>query len=198
MKQYGFYVDSSRCSGCKTCQVSCKDNKDLDVGPKLRRVYEYGGGSWVKEGESWHHDTFTYYLSIACNHCDEPVCVSGCPTGAMHKRKEDGLVVVDDSVCVGCRYCEMRCPYGAPQFDTQANVMRKCDVLTDWRTICALFVWILARSERWISALSMNYGQNMARRIKSRRYLRRRSPILTSLLNRIRKRDPRAIRKAQS
>ncbi|MEA7188033.1 hypothetical protein ONJ45_28405, partial [Salmonella enterica subsp. enterica serovar Virginia] len=42
---YGFYVDSSRCSGCKTCQVSCKDNKDLDVGPKLRRVYEYGGGS---------------------------------------------------------------------------------------------------------------------------------------------------------
>ncbi|EHC48546.1 Anaerobic dimethyl sulfoxide reductase chain B, partial [Salmonella enterica subsp. enterica serovar Inverness str. R8-3668] len=112
MKQYGFYVDSSRCSGCKTCQVSCKDNKDLDVGPKLRRVYEYGGGSWVKEGESWHHDTFTYYLSIACNHCDEPVCVSGCPTGAMHKRKEDGLVVVDDSVCVGCRYCEMRCPYG--------------------------------------------------------------------------------------
>lgn len=64
MKQYGFYVDSSRCSGCKTCQVSCKDNKDLDVGPKLRRVYEYGGGSWVKEGESWHHDTFTYSLLL--------------------------------------------------------------------------------------------------------------------------------------
>lgn len=62
MKQYGFYVDSSRCSGCKTCQVSCKDNKDLDVGPKFRRVYEYGGGSWAKEGESWHNDTFTYYL----------------------------------------------------------------------------------------------------------------------------------------
>lgn len=52
MKQYGFYVDSSRCSGCKTCQVSCKDNKDLDVGPKFRRVYEYGGGSWAKEGEA--------------------------------------------------------------------------------------------------------------------------------------------------
>ncbi len=52
MKQYGFYVDSSRCSGCKTCQVSCKDNKDLDVGLKLRRVYEYGGGSWVKEGKA--------------------------------------------------------------------------------------------------------------------------------------------------
>lgn len=131
MKQYGFYVDSSRCSGCKTCQVSCKDNKDLDVGPKFRRVYEYGGGSWAKEGESWHNDTFTYYLSIACNHCDEPVCVSGCPTGAMHKREEDGLVLVDDNICVGCRYCEMRCPYGAPQFDAQAKVMRKCDGCLD-------------------------------------------------------------------
>ncbi len=197
MKQYGFYVDSSRCSGCKTCQVSCKDNKDLDVGPKLRRVYEYGGGSW-KEGKAGI-TTPLPTTSIACNHCDEPVCVSGCPTGAMHKRKEDGLVVVDDSVCVGCRYCEMRCPYGAPQFDTQANVMRKCDGCLDrlennLRPICV----DSARSERWISALSMNYGQNMARRIKSRRCLQRRSPILTSLLNRIRKRDPRAIRKAQS
>ncbi len=48
MTQYGFYVDSSKCTGCKTCQVSCKDRNQLDVGPKLRRVYEYGGGSWVK------------------------------------------------------------------------------------------------------------------------------------------------------
>lgn len=70
-------------------------------------------------------------MSIACNHCDEPTCVAGCPTGAMHKREEDGLVLVDDSVCVGCRYCEMRCPYGAPQFDTQAKVMRKCDGCLD-------------------------------------------------------------------
>lgn len=199
MKQYGFYVDSSRCSGCKTCQVSCKDNKDLEVGPKLRRVYEYGGGSWVKEGESWHHDTFTYYLSIACNHCDEPACVSGCPTGAMHKRKDDGLVLVDGSVCVGCRYCEMRCPYGAPQFDAQANVMRNATVASiDWRKICVLSVLTLARNGRWISAQLMNYAQNMGRRIKSRRCLRRRSPILTSLLSRIRKRGQRAIRKAQS
>ena len=48
MKQYGFYVDSSKCTGCKTCQISCKDEKDLDVGPKYRRVYEYGGGNWLK------------------------------------------------------------------------------------------------------------------------------------------------------
>lgn len=127
MTQYGFFVDSSRCTGCKTCQVSCKDNKDLDVGPKFRRVYEYGGGEWIKQGDAWQNSTFSYYLSIACNHCDEPTCVQGCPTGAMHKREQDGLVVVNEEVCVGCRYCEMRCPYGAPQFDPAKKVMRKCD-----------------------------------------------------------------------
>ncbi|SQI44473.1 DMSO reductase iron-sulfur subunit [Leminorella richardii] len=127
MTQYGFFVDSSRCTGCKTCQVSCKDNKDLDVGPKFRRVYEYGGGEWIKEGDAWRNTAFSYYLSIACNHCDEPTCVVGCPTGAMHKRPQDGLVVVNQEVCIGCRYCELRCPYGAPQFDPVKKVMSKCD-----------------------------------------------------------------------
>ena len=127
MKQYGFFVDSSKCTGCKTCQVSCKDEKDQNVGPKFRRVYEYGGGIWQKQGKTWVQDVFNYYLSISCNHCTEPACVSGCPTGAMHKRKEDGLVVVNQETCVGCRYCEMRCPYGAPQYDAEKKVMSKCD-----------------------------------------------------------------------
>lgn len=127
MKQLGFYVDSSKCTGCKTCQIACKDNKDLDIGPKLRRVYEYGGGSWVKSGNTWKQSVFNYYLSISCNHCSNPTCVAGCPTGAMHKREQDGLVVVDQEKCVGCRYCEMRCPYGAPQFDEAQKVMTKCD-----------------------------------------------------------------------
>ncbi|WP_323086296.1 DMSO/selenate family reductase complex B subunit [Providencia alcalifaciens] len=127
MTQYGFYVDSSRCSGCKTCQVSCKDKNELDVGPKFRRVYEYGGGSWIKSGNGWMNNTYSYYLSISCNHCDEPTCVQGCPTGAMHKREQDGLVVVNQDVCVGCRYCELRCPYGAPQYDEHKQLMTKCD-----------------------------------------------------------------------
>lgn len=125
--QYGFFIDSSKCTGCKTCQVSCKDEKDNVLGVHFRRVYEYGGGTWQQVAGSWQNDTFTYYLSIACNHCDEPTCVQGCPTGAMHKRKQDGLVVVNQDVCIGCRYCEMRCPYGAPQYDHQKRVMSKCD-----------------------------------------------------------------------
>ena len=90
MKQYGFYFDSTKCTGCKTCQVSCKDEKDLDLGPKFRRVYEYGGGSWAKQDGIWTQNIYSYYLSISCNHCSNPTCVAGCPTGAMHKREEDG------------------------------------------------------------------------------------------------------------
>ena len=101
MKQYGFFVDSTKCTGCKTCQVSCKDEKNLDLGPKLRRVYEYGGGSWTQQDNIWVQNVFSYYLSIACNHCSSPTCVTGCPTGAMHKREEDGLVVVNQDLCVG-------------------------------------------------------------------------------------------------
>ncbi|OCG10344.1 dimethylsulfoxide reductase, chain B [Gilliamella sp. wkB178] len=125
--QYGFYIDSSKCTGCKTCQLSCKDEKDNPLGIHFRRVYEYGGGTWQQIDGFWQNNIFTYYLSIACNHCSEPTCVQGCPTGAMHKREQDGLVVVNQDVCIGCRYCEMRCPYGAPQFDPQKRVMSKCD-----------------------------------------------------------------------
>ncbi|MGI9276341.1 MAG: DMSO/selenate family reductase complex B subunit [Endozoicomonas sp.] len=128
MTQYGFYIDTDRCTGCKTCQLSCKDDNELGIGVSWRRVYEYGGGNWVQNVDgTWNQDVFAYYASISCNHCDEPACAKACPTGAMHKREQDGLVVVDSKTCVGCRYCEMACPYGAPQYDAEKKHMTKCD-----------------------------------------------------------------------
>lgn len=59
MKQYGFYIDSSKCTGCKTCQLSCKDNKDLDVGVNFRRIYEYAGGDWLKKAK---------FIAKVCTH----------------------------------------------------------------------------------------------------------------------------------
>ncbi|QIM63070.1 dimethylsulfoxide reductase, chain B [Pasteurellaceae bacterium Orientalotternb1] len=125
-KQYGFYIDSQRCTGCKTCELACKDYKDLTPDVSFRRIYEYCGGTWKQEGEAWTQDVFSYYLSISCNHCDNPACASVCPSGAMHKR-EDGFVVVNQDVCIGCKYCSMACPYGAPQFDDRKGRMTKCD-----------------------------------------------------------------------
>lgn len=127
MTQYGFYIDSSKCTGCKTCQLACKDYKDLDVDVNYRRIYEYAGGSWQADGDTWQPSIFFYYLSIACNHCAAPACVPVCPSGAMHKRQEDGLVVVDTETCIGCKSCAMACPYGAPQYNARKGHMTKCD-----------------------------------------------------------------------
>ena len=91
--QYGFFIDSSRCTGCKTCELACKDFKDLGPEVSFRRIYEYAGGDWQEDNGVWHQNVFAYYLSISCNHCDDPACTKVCPSGAMHKR-EDGFVVV--------------------------------------------------------------------------------------------------------
>ncbi|EAB8791385.1 dimethylsulfoxide reductase subunit B, partial [Salmonella enterica subsp. enterica] len=124
--QYGFYIDSSRCTGCKTCELACKDFKNLSPEVNFRRIYEYAGGDWTEQDGVYQQNVFAYYLSISCNHCDDPACAKVCPSGAMHKR-EDGFVVVNEEVCIGCRYCHMACPYGAPQFDEVKGHMTKCD-----------------------------------------------------------------------
>ncbi len=130
MKQIAFYYDANRCSGCKTCQIACKDKHGLAVGILWRRVYEVSGGRWIQEGKAWRHSVRSYYMSMACHHCSDPICVQTCPTGAMHKT-DMGIVLVDATKCVGCRYCEWACPHGAPRFDAAAGVMSKCTFCID-------------------------------------------------------------------
>lgn len=129
-RQLGFLVDSASCSGCKACQASCKDKHDLEPGILWRRVYEVSGGGWRREGEAWVPEVAAYNLSLACNHCQEPRCREACPSGAIRK-DENGVVLIDRKKCLGCRYCEWACPYGAPQFDPAARVMTKCDFCAD-------------------------------------------------------------------
>lgn len=131
MKQPAFYFDASRCIGCKACMIACKDKNDLPVGLNWRRVVEYTGGDWVLEGDSaYRHDIFSYYVSIACNHCEKPICVESCPTTATHK-DANGIVWVDQDKCIGCRYCEWSCPYHAPQYSSESGRMTKCDMCRD-------------------------------------------------------------------
>jgi anaerobic dimethyl sulfoxide reductase subunit B (iron-sulfur subunit) len=131
-KQLAFHVDTSACTGCKACQIACKDKWNLKVGVDWRRVAEYAGGTWVRqEDNTYQPDIFAYYVSISCNHCDQPICLEVCPAQAISKR-QDGIVLIDDSKCLGCRYCQWSCPYGGPQFDEERGKMTKCTFCNDY------------------------------------------------------------------
>lgn len=130
IKNPAFYFNSDKCTGCKTCMIACIDKHNSPLGTLWRRVLEYSGGDWMPVGRAFRHNVFAYYVSISCNHCENAVCVNGCPTGAMNK-DEYGIVSVNGDKCVGCRYCEWNCPYGAPQFDPDLKKMTKCDFCRD-------------------------------------------------------------------
>lgn len=119
--QYGFYVDTSRCIKCWACQVSCKQWNEIPAGTTRRR--------WlVEEDEGVFPDVNRRFFSTSCNHCENPACVEVCPTGALTKREEDGLVVVDRKVCIGCQACAGACPFGVPTYRTgEDTTMDKCD-----------------------------------------------------------------------
>lgn len=133
-KQKAFYFNSNTCTACKACMAACKDKNDLPVGVNWRRVYEYGGGSWVPDPDNpglfLPNNVFAYAVSVACMHCQNAVCTDVCPANAFVKGP-DGVVTLDQDKCIGCRYCEWTCPYGAPQFLEDKGVMSKCDGCQD-------------------------------------------------------------------
>lgn len=124
MTQIGFYYDQTRCAGCKTCQVACKDKNRLGVGPVLRKVTSRQTGAYPAPK--------MYHVSASCNHCEMPACMAKCPTGAIDKN-EDGAVVRDAEACIGCSSCVNACPYGHPQIDEVTGLSVKCDSCAEWR-----------------------------------------------------------------
>ena len=126
--QFGMYIDQSRCTGCYACVVACKDWHDIPAGPASRirlKTVEKGG----------FPDIFVSFLPITCYHCQAPDCESVCPTGAITKRDEDGIVTVNREICDGhdeCGLCLEACMYEAPQFEAEQDAkMHKCDLCID-------------------------------------------------------------------
>ena len=132
-KRLAFSVDTQICTGCKTCMVACKDKNDLPAGVRWRRVYEYSGGEWLSEpGGNLQAGRICILpvgelQSLRTAHLRRGLPYDG------DDRGHDGIVTVDQKKCVGCRYCEWACPYGAPQYEVHKGVMTKCDFCRDER-----------------------------------------------------------------
>jgi anaerobic dimethyl sulfoxide reductase subunit B (iron-sulfur subunit) len=122
-QQLGFVHHNVDCIGCRACEMACKDKNGLPAGPRFRRVQYIEGGTYP--------DVFAYKVNISCNHCAEPACLPACPTGAIWKRPDNGIVDIDSTLCIGCRRCEATCPYGAPQWDPEDQVVKKCNLCVD-------------------------------------------------------------------
>ncbi len=121
--QLGFVHNNVDCIGCRACEIACKDKNGLPPGPRFRRVQYVEGGIYP--------DVFAFKINMSCNHCAEPACLPTCPTGAIFKRKDNGVVDIDSTLCIGCRKCEAACPFGAPQFNVELNIVQKCNMCID-------------------------------------------------------------------
>ena len=122
-KQHGFYFNADNCIACHACEAACAEKNDTPAHLAFRSVGYLEGGSYpaVKR----------LNISMACNHCDNPVCLKGCPTRAYTKFAEYGAVLQDPDICFGCGYCTWVCPYNAPQLDPEAGHVSKCNMCVD-------------------------------------------------------------------
>lgn len=122
-KQHGFYFNADNCISCHACESACSEKNDLPAYHAYRAVGYVEGGTYP---------SYTRLnISMACNHCDNPVCLKGCPTRAYTKFAEYGAVLQDPDICFGCGYCTWVCPYNAPQLDMQKGHVHKCNMCVD-------------------------------------------------------------------
>jgi len=122
-KQHGFYFNADNCIGCHACEAACAEKNDTPPHLAFRSVGYLEGGVWPAYAR--------LNISMACNHCDNPVCLKGCPTRAYTKFAEYGAVLQDPDICFGCGYCTWVCPYNAPQLDSKAGHVSKCNMCID-------------------------------------------------------------------
>ncbi len=137
-KRLGLVIDLDTCVGCHACVVSCKEWNTGGYPAPLSDLHPYGSGqtgAWLNRVHGYEvgegADSMTVHFPKSCLHCEDAACVTVCPTGASYKRQEDGIVLVDEELCIGCGLCAWACPYGAREMDPVGGVMKKCTLCVD-------------------------------------------------------------------
>ncbi len=139
----GLLYDATVCIGCKACVAACKEyNKmppdfssrekiwdtpvDLSASTlNIIKLYKHGTGVHKDQETDGHA-----YIKRQCMHCVDPSCVSACPVSALRKERPDGIVLYDKDACIGCRYCQIACPFEIPKFEWYKAFpqIRKCQL----------------------------------------------------------------------
>lgn len=137
-KRLGLVIDLDTCVGCQACVVACKEWNTGGYPATLSDTDPYGShptGAWLNRVHSYEAgdavDGRTVHFPKSCLHCEDADCVTVCPTGASYKRAEDGIVLVEEDICIGCGLCAWACPYGARELDPFEGVMKKCTLCVD-------------------------------------------------------------------
>jgi len=121
-QEWGFNFDPASCTQCHACEAACKNWRQVEPGVRWRRLVNIWRGSYPNVTSST--------VTVACQHCAEPACMAVCPTGAISKMATDGIVLVDQELCIGCTACLPACPFAVPQFGLDEK-MQKCDFCLD-------------------------------------------------------------------
>jgi formate dehydrogenase iron-sulfur subunit len=118
-EQYRFTFSMDACIGSHSCEGACAEQNGNPVGVNWRKVGELEAGTFPT--------TKRFNLSMACNHCLDPSCLSGCPTNA-YVKLGNGIVKHEAEKCIGCQYCIWNCPYEVPAFNPDRGIVTKCDM----------------------------------------------------------------------
>lgn len=134
MKKNIFIFDQNKCVGCHACVLACINENGFQLSGLWRNIYNSNNS---------HLPTLPlFYLSLACNHCDDAPCLKNCPALAYSRDEETGAVIHHPEKCIGCKYCTWACPYDAPKFNSKTGIIEKCTfcnsrVLEDLKPACA-------------------------------------------------------------
>lgn len=118
MEKNIFKFDKNRCVGCGACAVACMNENGFQQFQRWRNIHNSNSGHLP--------DLPLFYLSLACNHCDDAPCLKNCPALAYSRDEKTGAVIHHPEKCMGCKYCTWACPFDAPKYNPEKGVVEKC------------------------------------------------------------------------